>query len=316
MDWRNYLSVLTPAGTGNLVLQLETFNAYSNVSLTLTVTSDQAQDEITYARSIHQQVQVQLVQASASYWGQPVFSDQAPLSTFKLSRTDHIVCFWSQAEFRLYVVSNDAGAEIQIASSPTFLTLAQAQDFAPLVGLEFTDFNEDDLTNSQILTLLQLASDQIVRLINNNIVISCYLKEHIGHMTGTLGLDYGPVVEWDVPYVRRPYVILVTAIPLGQSAIAYNVIRNLKLVNYRFTNDLIDVFDPYEMNNEVKMTYRAGLLNVPRVIQEKVLQICSMMLTDTNIKSLKGGSFAVEYRPPVEVLEAIALELRAYRNMI
>lgn len=314
MDWLNYLSVLTPAGTGDLVLSLETFNAANNISLTLTVTSGAAQDEITYARSIHQQVQVQLIQASANYGGLPVFSDQAPYATFVLARTDHVVSFWSQAEFRLQVVSNAAGAEIQISSAPTFLTLSMASAMAPLVGVEFTDFNEVSLTESQIMLLLQMASDQIARLLNNNIVMSNYLHEHVGNMQGSMSLSKGPINTWDVPYIRRPYVILITAIPLGQTALSYTVLRKLKIVNYRFDNELIDTTDPFEMNNEIRMTYRAGLMNIPKIIQEKVLQISSLLLSDNNIKTLKGGSFAVEFRLPTEVLASIAVELRSYRN--
>lgn len=315
MDWKNYISVLTAAsGAGTILFHLETFNAQTNIALTIPVTSTGAPDEITLALRIQNQVNTILVQASASYQGGPVFSDQEPQATFDVTRSDHCVCIWSQAEFRLRMDSNDTGAQIRIGPSPTLITLPKAKAYAPLMGVTFSDFNEVDLTDDQIIQLLEIASDQIGRLINNNIVISTYLHEAIGNMVGTMRLGKGPLVDWDVPYIRRPYIILITAIPLGQSAIAYNVVRNLKLVNYRFTNSLMNLLDPYEMNNEIKMTYRAGFMNIPTIVQEKVIQMASIMLNDANVKTLKGGSFSVEFRLPTEVLDSIARELKFYRN--
>jgi hypothetical protein len=297
-----------------MVFHLETYNSQANIALSFTATSSGTETEVGLAYSLASQFNTILIQASAAYNGQPVFSDQLPISSFNVTVTDHVVCIWSQANFRIELTSNTTGSSILVGPSPVLVTLQKAKNYAPLLGIEFSDFNENNLTDKQIMVLMELASDQIVKLTNNNIINSTYLKEHIGNMTGTLTLGKGPITSWDVPYIRRPYIILVTAIPLGQAAIAYNVVTRLKLVNYRFTNDLMNLFDPFEMNNEVKMSYRAGFLNIPRIIQEKVVEMSSLMLTDTNIKSLKGGSAAVEFRAPQEVLNAISQELRAYRN--
>ena len=71
--------------------------------------------------------------------------------------------------------------------------------------------------------------------------------------------------------------------------------------------------DPFDTNNEVKVTYRAGYMNIPRIVQEKTLLIVALMLNDPNVKSLKGGSFAVEFRLPIETLKSISAELSGFK---
>lgn len=67
------------------------------------------------------------------------------------------------------------------------------------------------------------------------------------------------------------------------------------------------------MNNEVKMTYRAGYMNIPSIIKEKTLIVTGLLLNDPNVRSLKGGSFAVEFRLPIDTLKSISAELSAYK---
>ena len=306
---------MTPAtSTGIHTFTLATTDAIPNISLTLTASSTSGDDEITVAQSIVSQFNTQLAFASALYTGTPVFSDQAPAATFYVASTDHCVSIWSQARYRLQLTSNTAGTSVVIGPCPIPITLARALALGPLTGVDFTDSNENLLSNSQIINLLEYSSDQVMRLINNYFVIACHLHEHLGNMEDTIFLRAGPIVDWDRPNIRRPIAILSIAIPILQSSIAFSVDRRSKMVNYRYGNSLMYTWDPYDMNNEVKMTYRAGHLNFPRILQEKIVQAASLTLNDTNIKSLKGGSFAVEFRLPIETLRAITQELRQYEQ--
>lgn len=314
MDWRNYLSVMTPtSASGNIVFNFTTFDADPNTSLTMTVSALAGENEITLARRIHDQIVVQLIQASAQYSGLPAFSSQMPQATFYLGQTDHIVSVWSQATFQITEISNATGAAIQISSSPTFVTLAQGQDLGPLLGLDYTDANETPLTDTQIMTVLQLASDQIVRLTNNDLVIACYLHEYIGSMQGTILLRQSPIVNYDKPAVLPPILVSTGLYYVYNYYSSFQVDRKLRLLNYRFGSNLMNAGDPFDTNNEVKVTYRAGYMNIPRIVQEKTLLIVALMLNDPNIKSLKGGSFAVEFRLPIETLRAVSAELSAYK---
>lgn len=313
-DWRNYISVLVPPATsGNLQFSVQTYDATSNISLTLTVTSVGTEDEISLANSICNQLTTLIAQASATYTGQPVISQYPPNATFYLDKTDHCVSVWSQAQYRLQLVSNNTGAVLKIGPTPTLITLARAQALAPLLGIDFTDFNEESLTDVQIMDLLEITSNQIINIINNPLVIANYLMEVKGNMTGSIKLKSKPVLDYDPPYIVRPNLLLPITLPILQSAFAYEVIRSKGLFTYRYDNSMFTVWDPFEMNNEVKMTYRAGLLNIPRIVQEKLLILCSLALTNTNVKTLKGGSASVEFRTPQEVLKAIAQELSQYR---
>ena len=314
MDWRNYLSVMTPAASaGNIVYNITTYDAETNISLNVTVSATTGESEIALARRINEQVTVQLVQASAQYSGLPAFSSQVPQATFYLGQTDHIVSVWSQATFLITEVSNATGAAIQISSSPTFVTLAQGQDLGPLLGLDYTDANEVALTDAQIMTVLQLASDQIVRLTNNDLVIACYLHEYIGSMQGTILLRQSPIVNYDRPAVLPPILVSTGLYYVYNYYSSFQVDRKLRLLNYRFGSNLMNAGDPFDTNNEVKVTYRAGYMNIPRIVQEKTLLIVALMLNDPNVSELRGGSFQVKFRLPIETLKAVSAELSAYK---
>lgn len=312
-DWRNYISVLTPAASGTLIFSVETYDASPNVTLTLPVTAGRSMDEISLANQISNQFTTLLTQACAIYQGIPVFSFFPPNANFYVDKTDHVVSFWSQAQYRLQLVSNTTGAAIQISPTPTLLTLAQAKSMAPLVGVDFSDFNENDLTDNQIMELLQIASNQIVNIVNNPIIIANHLLEIIGNMVGSVKLDSKPVLDYDPPVINRPSVLLPLSLPILQSGYSYDIVRNKGIFNYRYDSNLINAWDPYDSNNEVRMTYRAGNLNIPRIIQEKVIQVAGISLNTSSIKSLKGGSASVEFRLPQEALAAISAELAQFR---
>lgn len=241
MDWRNYLSVMTPcAASGNIVFNFTTYDANPNVSLTITVSALATDNEVALARRIHEQVNVQLIQASAQYNNIPVFSNYTPNATFSVWQTDHIVSVWSQSTYLITEISNTTGATIQVSANPTFVTLAQAQSLGPLLGADFTDSNEADLTDTQIMTVLQIASNQICGLINNNLVIANYLMEYIGNMEGSVFLNYGPVVNYDTPVILPPiYAIVAQAYYIYLYPFSFQVNRRLKLLNYRFNSQLM-----------------------------------------------------------------------------
>lgn len=315
-DWRNYISVLTPTVTsGNLQFEVETYDAAQNITLTFNVSALGSWDEIKLAKSISDQMNTILLQASAAYSQNPypVFANYPPNATFYVSKTDHIVSFWSQAQYRLQLVSNNTGASIRISSAPTFVTLAKAKSMAPLIGIDFSDFNEEDLSDNQIMELLEMSSNQIVNIINNPLVIANYLLEKRGTMTGSIRLKSKPVLDFDAPYVIRPNVILPLALPILLTGWTYEIVRDKGLFTYRYSSDLIQAWDPFEINNEVKMTYRAGQLNIPKIVMEKVLEISGLALNNTNIKSLKGGSASVEFRLPQDTYKSISQELGQFR---
>lgn len=315
MDWRNYISVMTPvASSGNIVFSLETLDATSNIALVLNVSATAGDSEITLARKIKDQLVIEVGQASATYSGMPVMCTTLPLATFYTARTDHVVSIWSQAQFSLAQVSNNTGAILKISSTPTLLTLAQAKNIGPLLGVDFMDDNGINYTDQQIMDSMELASGQIISLVNNNFVISNYLEEHIGHMEGAIQLRIGPIIDYDTPVVLPPSLIPTSLNYLITYGGSFAIDRKTKILAYRFDSNLFNVYDPFEMRNEVKLTYRAGLMNIPKIVIEKTLQISSFLDDILGVTELKGGSFDVKLGLPTDVIKLIAAELRAYRN--
>jgi hypothetical protein len=312
--------MLPAASSGSTVFQVQTYDATPNLTFTVTCTATAGDSEITMAYNYLNAFNFYFI-ANGAYYGTsntgggiPVFSDQNPQPTFYADRTDHVVSFWSQARYSITQISDTTGSKFNMGPNGTLVTYAQAQDYAPMLGTIFEDLYENSLAQQQILDLLAICSDQIIKLVNNNFVVSNYLHEHVGCLNGSIILRTGPILDYDTPLVRRPYVVLITAVPLGQTKISYQVDRKTKLFNYRFTNDLIDLTEPLEMNNDFKLTYRAGYQNIPTIVKEKIINVANLVLTDTNLSALGGGSAKFTFRLPIETLKAIAVELRNYRN--
>jgi len=315
-DNRVYLSCLTPcASTGNLTLYIETFDATpADITLTISCSGVAGQDEIKLATNIVQAINSALTVNSYVYDGTPAYNWEGFPVQFQAMRSDHVVTLWAQCQFRVTISNNAWSNIVQIDSTPTLCTVTEARTMSPVMGIDFEDNNENLLTDSQLATLLQISSSQLVRLINNNIVLGTQYHEEIGIRTGSIKLKTKPVLNFDVPQIRRPYILGITSMMVNNFAVSYQVDRRLGILNYRFTNDLMEISEPFDLNNEVKLTYRAGYMNIPRIIKEKTLIVCSNILDDIsmNVSELKVGGFATKFFRPLDSLQFLTTELREY----
>lgn len=313
-----YISVLYPPNAeDSITLNFRTFDADSNIDLSVDIDLDTEEDENATAQTILEGINTFLIANNIKYNdtpnGAPVFSNEQPRPTFRCDRTDHIISIWCQARYEVRLTDNSADVQLRIEPHPTFLTIEEAPNFAVINGVEFKDINENELTREQLGMLLSSASDQVTKLINNKIVRSTYLQSVVGSRTGSIQLKVRPVVGYDLPQVRRPYIIGITSILITKSPVAYQCDPETGILNYRFNNDLIEISEPFDMNNEIKVTYIGGYQFVPTMIKSATIYMATQMLEDQNVKSLKGGSMAVEFRPPAESLRYMLNLLREYR---
>lgn len=324
------MSPMTSSG-GSLSLYFESLSAVPNVTFTVTINQVSGETIVQTARRLQDAINTAMAainvtaidpQTSQSYTingiaysGVARFSNEFPLPTFRITRTDNIIAVWSQAMFSVTVSSNTSGALVNIGPSPTLLDLVQAKNLALIMGGDFNDATDTVLPDNIICMLLETASDRVCKLVNNNFVYSGYLHELIGNLTGSTFLKMRPVIDYDPPQLRRPTILNLTSMLIARSAISYDVDRQSGIVNYRFTNALVNVAEVFDRNNEIKMSYTAGYMRIPTIVQEKTLQLAfeTMQSADGSIQELKGGSLGVKYFRPLETLQWLATELRDYR---
>lgn len=310
LDYRQYISILDPlsGSSGDLTLSISTYDADPNVVFSVTTSGISSDDEIDLAFKLETALNTALtanVQTilgeshDLNYEGLPLFNGDTVIPLFKVTRSDHVVCIWSQSKYRIKTTSNSWNNHTVVDSVPVLCTLDKLSLLAEVFGIDLIDKNGDDLTTTMIVNILKAASAEIVTFTRgNNFVISTYLKEVVGEIVGAIILDKKPVTTFDIPYFRTPpsygRLFLGTRLPGN-----YQMIHERGRLQFSASNSLIDMAEPFDNNNEVKMTYQAGYWNIPPIVLEKVVQLFSRALNlgsqAGNIKALQGGTGRIEY---------------------
>ena len=332
-DWRQYISVMNMVdptiALGFVNFQITTQDGYPNVSFTFSASAASGMCENDLAQSIVDSLNFTLATTFVStqdpsnpqqpttipllYGGYPAFSSMIPPPCFAAYITDNIVSIWSQCRFNVRILSNTGNNIVSVNPNPIYTTLADAKDMATVMGIDFEDNSENPLTDQQLTILLRNASAQLIALLRNPIVINNYLERFIGNTTGSIFLKYKPCMNYDLPNIRRPYIIGVTTVLITKSPVSYDWDPTTGLFSYRFTNDLIEIAEPFDQGNEIVMTYRAGYQNVPSIIKEKTIEVAQDIMLNPNIKSLRGGTGQVEYNDPISNLRWMAIQLGEFR---
>lgn len=332
MDYRYYLSILGPAAnSGNINVKIKTYNAVVNFDVNTNVAILNTDDIITTAYKIEQAIDA-LLQANSFNFidqngvsttgtmlyppppnGAPVFSNFPPMPQFRHTRSDFVICMWSQAQNRIIITDTGAtGLVFVTAPTPVYVSVAEALARVPLNGTDFTDIDGQPLSTTNLTTLLQMASDQLSKALNNKVVYSTYYHAESGRRTGSIKFRVKPGIDFDLPQVRRPYIIGVSSILITKSPVAYDFNTQLGVLTYRFTNDLIEISEPFDLYNEIKCTYTAGSWFIPDAIKDAVIQVALQLLEDPLIKSLKGSDFSTELYPAAQNIKYLQGLLREY----
>lgn len=270
---------------------------------------------IQIANRIQTQFQDQL--ESRVYTGINTFSDQQVRAYFYVTRTDHCVCVSSQCNFSITLESTGTtGAVINVNSTPTWLTITEAQSVAAIMGETFEDINGTAFTSAQIALVLEIVSAQIANIINNNIVLSLYIDSRITDGQRSIFLDKGPIQDFFSPVVRRPMLFALT-IDGNNLTPKSNYALNPKYreLTYRFAQDCVDNPEPYDLNNQVIVGYIAGERKIPLAIKQALVEFSSEITINggtEGFKSIKGGTAAFEIETKQDMILQIVSKLRPY----
>ncbi len=300
----NFMSA--PASGGSISLNLQSFNASANVNLTLTasgLTTGMAPDVC--AQTAITQLNTQLTQYGINF-GIPQITGQIPSALFRLARTEHIINFFSECQFTLVVDSNDTGASISVTHEPLLVTLDK---FSSLFGLIKGGAT---LSTDEKLLLIETISGMITSYCNNNIAIAGYVQSFNGFYQRSFFLNLGlPIQHFDPPRIAPPTIGMYLVWTLWY--LVYPWLRwNLNPITgelfFQPNNNLINNMEPSSLNNQIKISYQAGEFYLPAQLLLCFTQIAKSILNDPiGVKSLKTGSFAVQFKDRGPIQTALAL---------
>lgn len=300
-----FCSILSQAAaTGSFSVQLTSLNASANVTLTLTATGNtvgMAPDDMS-ANAVPQMI-TQLIQYAAAYDGAPALSQDTPAATWRVMFTDHIITFFSECQFRLKLLSNDTGAEIVCTHEPLLVTLDDLTTYSNLMKLGAT------LTTDEQILLITTASGLITAYLNNLLVLAGYVKTETGFYQRSFWLNQGlPVQSWDPPRIAPPGIGIWYNWLYLMAWVRWNMNPETGELFYQPNQNFLNVPEPGSLNYQVKVSYTAGLVNLPAQVLIAMTTIIKAIVNDMGgAKSLKTGSFQVTLKERTPILEALAM---------
>ena len=310
-DHRTYYSILTPpTASGDLDITLETLDAETNITFTTTISLTSAMSEVEVAREIEDGLNLSLGTNSASYEGSPAFSDDPYQATFQITRSDHVLCIWSQAQFEITENYISLGGFAKASTSPVWVTIEKAESHN---GGCFLGRNGLPMETSMIADYLEGSCAEVASMLKNNIVLSTYLGEYSTKQTQAIFTSPTPGVSIDTPIIKRKYfyenVWTVEYLP-----ISYNWIRRTGRLQYRPDEIFNLIPEAFDLGNEVRVTFIAGYSHIPVEIQRAaVTYAVSQIANPAGVAELKGGSFSVKFHTSKEQLYQWFLPIKKYR---
>lgn len=280
---------------GGLTFTLTTFNAAPNIAITLTVSGISASyQEEDIATAIYTQFLSQLL--PYAYNGNPVYSDQPFVAQFDVRQSQHIVSLWSQCGYELTLISNTCGAIVRINTKPALITVDDATNFANIKGFTFTGADGNPLSNDNITDLILKSSTQLCTFLRFNVAVVTYLNMFLGKDNKSVFTKPCPGIDRDAIAVRRKaYINLYTNPTYMTFTFFWN--RQTGELNYRPTSTVVNTKSPFDLDNEVHLTFRAGYYIIPEEVKWAITDLNELNLLGIyNVKALKGGSGSIEFQ--------------------
>lgn len=312
-----YVSVMTPATSGGTItFAMTTYDAETNVTFngSVNVLANESPEAI--AIKIKAQLDTLLDNADLLFTV-PAFSYQKPYATFSVQRSEHVITIFSEAQFSLTITTSTGAKLFKSSDSAIFQTVADAKTYGPLYKRTFKDALGNDLDDDSIIAQLFTAAAEISACLNNPVVVRQYVHIEITNDTTCIFLKKTPVISWSRPVIRQsltPGTTLLASQVIPDSGSRYEVDNETGEVSDRLAQPFIFNYGPFDDNNEFRMPYVAGQYNIPTLLKNSVYSWIGLLSSSSHqIKSLKGGTFAVETRDPEEEKSKILEKLYVYR---
>ena len=297
-----YLSVMLPAASsGSVAFKFQTFNSQPSQTFTVTVTGISAGDS-------EQMVAYTICNQASSYFGNNgilftgvIGSLSDPVcGVFQTAFTEHVVNFFSPAQFSLSQVSDTTGSLYKLGTSPALTTVLEASAYGPINNQGFqtcSNGSRSNMTTSQMADLILEASSDLTAIMKNNIVSSYYIYEFTTTQTNALRYPNRPVNLFYYPYVIRPVLYPFTSITnTFDFPSNYYVDRDSGYITFRFAQDILFNYEPFDFNNQFRSAYGAGTTYIPEEIKTAVLRwIWVIQNSFTTISKVSDGQSEITY---------------------
>ena len=291
---------MTPptSASGSFAFTLQSFNAVPNVGLVLTATglvSGMTEDQV--AHTINQQASAQIAGAGVYFNGYlPTFIVNPVTAMWAVAQTDHVMSVYCPASFSMTEASNTTGAKIRIGTSPILATVNEALTYSPLLNSVYSTCG-GALNTDQLIDLLDMASADTVSILGNTIVTDYYVFQFTTQQTNSIRLPAYPVQYYYPPFMVRP-VIYPLASPQSSFALQslFTVNSGDGWMTYRFAQDMLFNYEPYDWNNMFIMAFISGFYHIPREIITCIIQYAYLLQTSySNIKEISDGVTKISY---------------------
>lgn len=306
-------TTVSPSVSGLLEFSLETYDAGTNISISLEVSGVQASDtEEDLAERIYDSMTVLL--SGYAYTGTPVFSDDPFEAEFRVSRTQHIVSIWSQCGYDIKLTSNTTGALVKVSTTAALTTVSRAQELANIKGYPLNGANGVPLTNQDITDLIIKGSLQICSYLRCKVAITTYLNMYRGQDNKSVFTTPTPGISRDNVAVRRKaYINLYTNPTYMTWAFSWN--RMTGELNYRPTSVIVNTKSPWDLDNEAQVTFTAGWYVIPEDIVWALTDLNEVnILGYNNIKSLKGGTGEIVFQDSANIYSRILAPIKRFKS--
>lgn len=311
MENRVYLSVVAPVtlsvppSGGGFNFTLSTYDATNwvdstnnsyfspaNVTISGQITGLQTgDDEITIAFKIGTQLATIIEQNGATFKGVPRSVPAGAAATFRTIRTDHVLNLFSESQFRFTISGDTTGIILDISDEPTLCTVAFAKQYGKVYGQLWIDYSTGaTLSNTDIAAALRMMSAELIMECRNPIVMSGFVHEMMTRGTSGTWLRHRPVVYVDMPHILSAHFLSFLSIPIIDVLSAYFIESRNGYIDYRFHQDFVEAFEPFDEGNIFRMSYVAGFKQIPDAIKIAILRLSTISDFDPRIGELQGGT--------------------------
>ena len=316
VDSNQFISVMTPAVTaGSSSFNFTTWNASPNVSFTVTVTGiTTGMSEKNIANTLCVQASNFMNSNNCLFRGTiGVITD--PISgNFQVARTDHVVSLFSLSQFQVTQVADTTGATYYIDDCPVLCTVAEASSYGPLVNQLLQNSTGSSLSVTQIIDILAEASADLTGVLRNNVVSCWYEFQNTTNLVNAIKFENTPIQYFFQPYTIRPTIIsLATTVSIFDLTSRYNVDYQTGWCTFKFAQDLLFNYEPFDNLNQWYCVYLAGNYYIPREIKTAVLKLSYINQVNNFVKSMSDGNTSISYDTNVNIRHrAIYSPIRRY----
>lgn len=288
-----------PTGSGSLSFTLQTYGSSpSDMTLVVTVTGiTSGMNEKQVAATICNQASSQMCASHTIFQGWIGTITDPVTGAWQTTFTDHVVSFFSLAQFDVFnVTDTGTGAQYYFDSTPVLCTVAEALADGPLAAQLLQQCGGGALTTLQIINLLAMASGDLTAILRNNIVRAFYVFQLTTNLTNAIRFPNRPVGFFFNPFDIRPTIIQLAAqVAIFDLPTRYSVDYQTGWVTFRFAQDLLFNYEPFDMNNQWFCAYLAGNYQIPREVKTAVLRWSYVCQTFSNITEISDGNTKMSF---------------------